>query len=76
MEEFSPVVQNFADTFVALQDMRHKADYAFELEGWPNKQSTLAAIDRAENAIGQFEQADIRNRRCFVVHVMFKRRPS
>ena len=74
LQGFPPAIQDFADTFVALQDARHEADYAFE--GWYNYVDTLAAIDRAENAIGQLGQTDIQHRRGFVVHVLFKRRSS
>lgn len=35
---------------------------------------TLAAIDRAEKVIGQFEGADIQHRWDFVAHTLFKRR--
>ena len=71
IQGFPPAIRDFADTFVALQDARHEADYAFE--GWYYDVDTLAAIDRAENAIGQLEQTDIQHRRGFVVHVLFKR---
>ena len=74
LQGFPPAIQDFADTFVALQDARHEADYAFG--GWYDDVDTLAAIDRAENAIGQLEQTDIQHRRGFVVHVLFKRRSS
>ena len=51
MQGFPSAIHDFADTFVALQEMRHQADYALELVGLPDKQGTLAAIDRAEDAI-------------------------
>ena len=49
MKRFQPEIQYFADTFVILQDARHRADYA--LEGRYYKLDVLADIDQAENAI-------------------------
>ena len=65
-------IRNFAKTFVDLQDARHQADYA--PEGQYLKPDVLAIIIQAEEAIDQFEQADVRRRRSFAVHVLFKRR--
>ena len=72
MVGFPPEIRDFAKAFVMLQDARHQADYA--LEGRYDKLVVLAAIDRAENAIVQFEQADIWHRRGFAAHVLFRRR--
>ena len=72
MAGFPPEILDFAEAFVMLQDARHQADYA--LEGRYDKLVVLAAIDRAENAIVQFEQADIQHRRGFAAHVLFRRR--
>ena len=72
MAAFPQEVCNFADTFVALQRARQQADYA--LDGRYDKPDVLAAIDRAERSIVRFEQADVRHRRAFVAHVLFKRR--
>ena len=76
MERFSREIQDFADTFVTLQHVRHQADYAFEIEDQYEKQKVLADIDKAENAIDQFEKAKIADRLNFVAHVLFKRRSS
>lgn len=76
MQGFPSAIHDFADTFVALQEMRHQADYALELVGLPDKQGTLAAIDRAEDAIKRLKRTDIQHRRGFAAHVLFKRRPS
>ena len=72
MQGFPPEIRDFANTFTVLQDARHQADYA--LEGRYDKLDVLEAIDRAENAIVQFEQADIQHRRGFAAHVLFRRR--
>ena len=69
---FPPEVRKFADTFVILQKTRQQADYA--LDGRYDKLNVLAAIDMAADTIVWFEQADVRHRRAFVAHVLFKRR--
>ena len=72
LREFPPEVQLFAKTFGDLQSVRHQADYA--LDGRYNKPEVLAQIGRAETAIVCLEGADIRHRRRFAAHVLFKRR--
>ena len=72
MRTFPTAIRNFAETFADLQGARHEADYA--LEGRYLKPDVLAITTRAEEAIDRFEQADVRHRRGFAVHVLFKRR--
>ena len=72
MRAFPMEIRGFADTFIDLQKARQQADYA--LEGEYSKRDVLAMIDMAVGAIDQFEQADVRHRRSFAVHVLFKRR--
>ena len=72
MAAFPQKVRDFAKTFVFLQKARQQADYA--LDGEYSKLDVLAAIDRAERSIAQFEQTDAEHRRAFVAHVLFKRR--
>ena len=67
-----PEVQNFAKTFVALQRVRHQADYA--LDGRYAKSAVIAEINEAERAILRLEAADMQHRRRFAAHVVFKRR--
>ena len=71
MEGFPSEILEFAGTFVVLQDARHQADYSLEVSCERN--GTLAAIDRAEQAIGQLEGANIEHRRDFVAYTLFKR---
>ena len=73
MSRFAYQIQGFAETFVTLQHLRHKADYA--LEARYEKLVVLAAINEAEDAIAQLEQADKQQLRTFAVHVLFRRRP-
>ena len=72
MRTYPTGVRNFAETFVDLQGARHEADYA--LESRYLTPDVLATINRAEEAIDQFERAGARHRRGFAVHVLFKRR--
>ena len=72
MRTFPTAIRNFAEAFVDLQGARHEADYA--LEGEYSKPDVLAIINTAEDTINEFEQTDVRPRRGFVVHVLFKRR--
>lgn len=74
MQGFPPEIQDFADTFVVLQDARHQADYA--LRGRYDRLDALAAIDRAEKAIEAIARADVRCRRSFAAHVLFRQRPA
>ena len=73
LRAFPPEVQDFAETFVALQESRHQADYALDVRY--HKPDVLAGIDAAETAIAWLEGVDIRHRRRFAAHVLFKRRP-
>ena len=72
MRTFPTEIRGFAKAFVDLQGARHEADYA--AEGQYLKPEVLATIKVAEEAINEFEQADVRHRRGFAVHVLFKRR--
>lgn len=73
MRTFPTEVRSFAKTFVDLQEARHEADYAHD--GQYLKPDVLAKVDTVEDAINEFEQADLRHRRSFAIHVLFKRRP-
>lgn len=72
LQKFPHRIREFAETFVALQDMRHRADYA--LDALFDKLGTLDVINDAENSIREFEQVHDQDRRGFVAHVLFKRR--
>ena len=71
MGTFPLEVRAFGDTFIDLQKARQNADYAHE--GEYSTPEVLAIINAAEDAISKFEQADVRYRRSFVVHALFKR---
>ena len=72
MRTFPMEIRDFAEAFDTSQKARQQADYAHE--GEYSKPEVLAIINRAEDAIVEFERADARHRRSFAVHVLFKRR--
>ena len=72
MRTFPIDLRSFAKAFVDLQGARHEADYA--PEGQYLKSEVLATVKMAEDAINEFEQADVQHRRGFAVHALFKRR--
>lgn len=67
-------IQEFATSFIALQSERQLADYA--LNERYHRRRTLAAIEKAENAINKLESVEKQDYHDFVTHVLFKRRPS
>ena len=72
LRTFPKEIHAFAETFVDLQDARQQADYAHE--GEYSEPDVLATINTVEDVIVEFEKADVRHRRSFAVHVLFKRR--
>ena len=72
MTKFPHGIQDFADTFVDLQEARHQADYSYEFTY--DRENTLAKIDKAANAIDQLKEVSIEHRRGLVAHLLFKRR--
>ena len=72
MQGFPHGIQDFADTFVVLQEARQHADYSYELTY--DRENTLATIDRAADAIDQLKEASTEHRRGLVAHLLFKRR--
>ena len=69
---FPMEIRGFADTFIDLWKARQQGNYA--LEGEYSNRDVRVMIDTAVGAIDQLEQADVRHRRSFVVHVLFKPR--
>ena len=67
---FPQVIQDFTALFVEMQDKRHAADYAPDVEY--RKSDVIRDIVRAENAIISFAAVDIADRRAFAVHVLFE----
>lgn len=69
---FAPEIQNFAELFVQMQQMRHEADYS------PNaafsRHDVMHHIDQAENTIVAFNASDRSQRRAFAIYVLFRQR--
>ena len=75
VREFPQEVRDFAETFVAMQKARQRADYALDTDDY-QESDVLVYIAAAELAIGQFEQVDIEARRGFAALALFRQRPS
>ena len=71
---FSSQIQQFADVFAQLQDLRHQADYD------PNRTFTLPQtldwIERAEDAIEGFMQSDVDERKMVAMQSLIGRRAN
>ncbi|MDX2257408.1 MAG: hypothetical protein NW205_00675 [Hyphomicrobiaceae bacterium] len=72
MKRFPDELQDFGNTFVSLQEKRHKADYD------PNerfyKSAIIADISSAEAAIEKFGNAEAADRKALSAHVLMKYR--
>ncbi|MYA03615.1 MAG: hypothetical protein F4Y37_03255 [Caldilineaceae bacterium SB0664_bin_22] len=73
-DRFSPPVQEFITTFAGLQDARHAADYdarrkftVTEVDSW---------IDLAEEAITDFMDVALNERRAVAAQTLIRRRPN
>jgi uncharacterized protein (UPF0332 family) len=69
---FPPRLQDCGDAFVEFQLARHRADYdpAHRLQ----RAEALAAVARAEEAIGQLKSCRRKDRKAFAVLLLLKRR--
>ena len=74
MPEYPVEIRYFADTFVALQKERQRADYALDAEAY-RKSDVLRYIASAERAIRQLERVGVQARRGFAAHALFRQRP-
>jgi hypothetical protein len=64
----------FAESFVALQKERNRADY--DPVARYTRAETMALIANAEKAIASFSHASRPDRRAFAAHVLLRRRPN
>lgn len=80
MSRFPSDLQDFAEFFVLMQGMRHLADYDPDANDTPalplSRSFVLQLIDNAENAIRNFNQVPIADRRAFAVYVLLTVRNS
>ncbi len=65
-------ILDFADTFVEMQQRRHRADY--DPEAYFTRTEVLQQISQVENVILRFTRAPIVDRRSFAVHALMSGR--
>ena len=73
MRMFPARIRRFANLFADLQRERRHADYDPSTTFF--KSDVLDRIEDARTTVRNFETTDIRDRRAFAVHVLFKERP-
>jgi uncharacterized protein (UPF0332 family) len=72
ISKFPKQIEDFANSFVTLQEKRHSADYDPFIR--LTKSEVVADIKTAEKAIIEFRKASAKDRRAFAAHVLFKKR--
>lgn len=72
MALFPEAIQDFADTFVAMQTKRHDADY--DPYARLTKSEVHADIAIARQVIAAFNSQPHKDRRAFSAHIVLKRR--
>jgi hypothetical protein len=65
---FPVQIQDFADAFVALQELRHRADYDPEFA--LNRSEAMNCIEIARRAVAAIKEAPVTDRRAFALHVL------
>ncbi len=70
---FPPGIATCANEFVALQEVRHKADY--DPEARFTRAGALDWVARAEAAIAGLHASPRADRRAFAVQLLLKKRP-
>lgn len=73
IKKFPKDIEDFANTFVSLQEKRHTADY--DPFAQFTKQEVRSDIAATRNAIERFQSIPIRDRREFAAFVLFRSRP-
>ena len=66
------MIQDFADAFVAFQQLRHLADY--DPLAKFSRSMVLQWVDEVDNAISGFNSVERSHRKAFAAYVLFKRR--
>jgi len=70
---FSSELRTFANTFVLLQELRHRCDYDPEYK--LSKAQAQQAVDDATQAIGSFAAANSDEKNQFLAYLLFAVRP-
>ena len=68
MRTFPHEVQDFADTFVDMQQKRHTADYDPYAEF--RKSDVIKDIEKVEAVIARFSQVSLKDLRAFAIYVL------
>jgi len=71
--KFPKEIRDFAETFVSLQEQRHRADYDPLFRG-ATRTNVLQAINQARDAIERYERSPKPDRRAFCIFVMIELR--
>lgn len=74
MRRFPKNIEDFANTFVSLQEKRHLADY--DPFSQFTKLGVKSDISATRDAIERFQSTPIKDRRAFAAFVLFKNRPG
>ena len=74
MEKFPETIQNFADTFLILQEKRHMADY--DPMSKFTRHEVLTTIEVAEKMIRVLQASSIKDKRAFAVWIAMKKRTN
>lgn len=72
VSKFPKSIEDFANTFVAMQIKRHGADY--DPTTRYARSEVMQDIDNAETTIADYLDADKKDRRAFAAYVLFKTR--
>ena len=73
MRRFPPEIRKFGEVFVAMQRLRHTADY--DPGAILDRTRTRHFIDQVDDAIAGFNAVDRGQRRAFSLYVLLRRRP-
>jgi uncharacterized protein (UPF0332 family) len=71
-KDFPEPIQAFANSFVTLQEHRHRADYSPDQHF--TKQEVLAIIGLARSAVAAIGLARSKDRRAFAIHLLLQYR--
>ena len=74
MSAFHPDIQDFSQTFVALQVQRHEADYNPNPDAPPTRTQTIRNIQLARDAIHAFLEVSSQERKRFATYLLLPKR--
>ena len=74
MAGFPPAIRDFADAFVAFQQLRHLADY--DPLAKFSRSMVRQWIEEVDNTISGFNSVERSHRKAFAAYLLFRRRPE